>query len=177
MQNVNVSWFRSHMLLSSHPQRAEQAHTGLWVSEFTTTHSKQTFTEGKKRCFFCCNKHRGLFSQAERKLVHTFVLSPLFCLIFTELVEVFAFKTASESEVLRALMTQSWRSHFHMSCHLSEVWAQGKVISQPLSIQTFACALQLLSVAPEVSSVATPCINNKKSESSVFLFRLAIVKI
>lgn len=122
--------------------------------------------------YFLWQQTQSVFFQAVWKPAHTFVHAQLFCLIFTKVVEAFAFKTVGESEVLRALMSPSWSSHFHMSCHLTEVWVQGKMSSQPLSMQTFACALQLLSFAPEVSSVATPCINNTNSESSVFSFTL-----
>lgn len=59
-----------------------------------------------------------------------------------------------------------------MSCHLTEVSVQGKTSSQPLSMQTFASALQLLSFAPKVSSVATPRINNTNFENSIFSFTL-----
>lgn len=58
-----------------------------------------------------------------------------------------------------------------MSCHLTEVSVQGKTISQPLSMQTLACALQLLSFAPKVISVATPRISN--IQTLRFLFSLS----
>jgi len=87
-------------------------HTGLrkyilvsGCSEFTATHKKLTFTE-EKRCFSVATE--CFFPKlSDGYHAHMFVCTPLFWLIFTKLVEVFAFKLVDESEVLRALMSQS----------------------------------------------------------------------
>lgn len=119
---MNISWFRSRKLLSFF------IHAGLtgpgWQS--SPPPLKVYIYRGKKGAFFHGNKHSTSFRRAVWKPTHTFVCTPLFCLIFTKLVEVFAFKMEGESEVLRALMSQSWKSYFHMSCHLTEVWVQEK---------------------------------------------------
>lgn len=166
-------WFWSWKALSSLICTRLSEQSDLCVSEFTTTHHVLTFTEGKK-CFFCVATNVESFFSSRLK---TFVHTPLFCLIFTKVLESYAFRITGESEILRAVMSQSRSSHFHMSCHLTEVWLQGKSRSQPLCMQTFVCALQLLSFAPEVSCVAAPHTNNTNSESSVFFFHFAIIRI
>lgn len=173
---MNVSWVRSHLLLSF------LIHTGLnkYILVAGCQNSPPPVTswhsQREKGAFLWQQTQSTLFPSCLETC--PYICAQTVILIFTKLVEVFVFKMAGESEVLRALMSQSWRSHFHMSCHLTEVWVQGKISSQPLSMQTFACALQLLSFALKVSSVATPRINNTKSDWEFhFYFHLAVVKI
>lgn len=133
---------------------------------------KFTFTEVKK-WVFCGNTHSSILSQAVWKPAHTFVCKPLFCLIFTKLVEVFAFKVEGESEVLRALMRQSWRSYFHMSCHLTEVSVQEK---QSLNHLVFR-HLHVPSSSRFCSKKSAPWLLHTSTIQIHFFFHLAVVKI